>query len=240
MVPICDCLGWNLCIHLNICWKTPIHFAALDDTSELSQKAGKRKIGETSDAPLAKRPHTTLRKVPSLRVDQTESEHTMPRIPPLSWQQSLYMIEGFRTWTTGVQPFTTVSHWIDRWHFHAYSELLNVYMALQIARPITWENSQEAVQGVLSRCVKWFDVPCNFWPFSIKSLVYIRGYNLYFYRANGDSLTVHEFESLLAALGAQLPQDLPCPQTDAEIADVRAQLYCGPTYPQRTAEFWGM
>ncbi len=116
-VPICDCLGWNLCMHLNICWMTPIHFAALEDISEPPQEAGKRKIGEPSDAPLTKWPCTALRKVPSLRVDWIEPDHTMPRIPPLSRQQSLYMIEGFRMWTTGVQPFTTVSHWIDRWHF---------------------------------------------------------------------------------------------------------------------------
>ncbi len=64
--------------------------------------------------------------------------------------------------------------------------------------------------------------------------------NIYFYRANGDSLTVDQFDFLLAALGAQLPQDLPCPQTDTEIGEVRAWLYCKATYPERTADFWGM
>ncbi len=64
--------------------------------------------------------------------------------------------------------------------------------------------------------------------------------NIYFYRANGDSLTVDQFDFLLAALGAQLPQDLPCPQTDTEIGEVRARLYCKAMYAERMAGFWGM
>ncbi len=64
--------------------------------------------------------------------------------------------------------------------------------------------------------------------------------NVYFYRANGDILTVDEYHFLMAALGAQTSPGLPCPQKDSKIAEVRAQLYCTATYPKTMAAFWGM
>ncbi len=105
---------------------------------EPPQEAGKRKNGETSDAPLAKRPRTTLRKVPSLRVDRNKSEHTMPRIPPLSRQQSLYMVEGFRKWTYGVQSITTVVTLnLQRTSHVQFRILKNFHAIFQIGCPIS-------------------------------------------------------------------------------------------------------
>ncbi len=105
---------------LNIGLKIVVHFAALEDNSNVGEmsdpkEAGKRKIASgTSDAPPAKRPQSIRHEVPSLRVVRTDADHTMPVIPPLSRQQSLYMIEGCKTWTTGVQPVLTASHGVDR------------------------------------------------------------------------------------------------------------------------------
>ncbi len=106
------------------------------------------------------------------------------------------------------------------------------------------EMTQEVVREVLSQCVHSFWSPialCSIFDHWGSKLLSLDSHNdVYFYRANGDSLTVNQYLFLVSALGVQIPLDLPCPQNNAEIADIRAQLYCRATYPEKTAVFWGM
>ncbi len=107
MVLIYDFHEMKSLYHLNICLKNSIYVTALEDTSaseadavELPQEAGKHKSSEALDAPLSKRPCTTLHDVPSLRLNRSNTEQATPVIiAPLTRQQMLYLAEGFRVWT---------------------------------------------------------------------------------------------------------------------------------------------
>ncbi len=180
MVLISDIRMVKSFYHVNIYLTISMHFVALEDTStsgpEISEppsEAGKCKSSKALDAPLSKRPCAIRRDVPSLRVDRSNSEHAMPVIiSPPTRQQALYLVEGFRVWTYGVQSITTVVTWNLQLTSHAHSKSQKLSYNIPDRPPYFMRKfTQEAVQEVLLRCVLRIWLPIRFLIFALSNAV---------------------------------------------------------------------